>query len=281
MNAVDSHNMAGKEAAAREREDRLNAARKKLKTYRARQPKNTSTVSNSDSVASTSSPAPSKRSSLIATSGGQNLADAAGGHKHRRSISKSITGPPPASPAGARGHGRKASKSRASLSGHTHTRSRASVSISVSVPSTANTPSHATALPDEPVVAPSPTRSEALTAPTSWSASGQFPSSPDAPVTKDEQARSDFDDFGSSQNAANLLFMEAIEHAARASLPPSAHTPTRSISASNATPGSSHSRKPSRHNRQTSVSNFRESIEIMSGTGTFLGGLQPGVSSFA
>lgn len=295
----DPHSMAGaKDAAAREREDRLNAARKKvrppersgggadsvqLKTYRARQPKNLSQASNGDSVASTSSVSLSKRSSLVSISGGQSFSEV-NGHKHRRSISRGIVvAPLPSSPAGA-GHGRRASKSRASFGGHNHTRSRASVSIATTGPSNPTTPLHAVQSGyrnfelDSIVPSGSPGRvtgvSRALEAFSGWGASSSsFPSSPDG-----RETTSDFDAFGSSQSAANLLFSEAIAHATRASM---SHAPNRSISTPNSTPKSTHARRASRHNRQSSVSNFRESIEIMSGTGTFLGGLQPGVSSFA
>ena len=298
MNGAESHHTAAKEAAAKEREERLNAARKKvrsgefesvetlvdpfcarkqLKTYRARQPKNSSVASTADSTVSNDSTIHSKRSSVIS-----HAPSGSSSHQHRRSISRNLVNPPPVSPA--KGHGRKASKSRASAGGHNHTRSRASVSISTSTPNTATPFTHHFDV--EPVVASfsSPTRPEVsrtgLGAPMSWQANGSFPSSPEAPsIAKEEPPSTHFDAFSSSQSAANLLFAEAIEHASRAARPQSIHTPTRSVS--NAQAGPSHNRRASRHNRQSSVSNFRESIEIMSGTGTYLGGLQPGVSSFA
>ena len=44
---------------------------------------------------------------------------------------------------------------------------------------------------------------------------------------------------------------------------------------------STHARRASRHNRRSSVSNFRESLEIVSGQGNYQGNLQTATSSFA
>ena len=62
---------------------------------------------------------------------------------------------------------------------------------------------------------------------------------------------------------------QPVASTSSAMLPPSHTTPTRQ-----------HARNGSRHGRQSSISNFRESVEIVSGGGLPMGALQPAVGSF-
>ncbi|ORY90245.1 hypothetical protein BCR35DRAFT_135922 [Leucosporidium creatinivorum] len=278
---------AGKDAAARERAERLMAAKKKLQKYRARQSKNLSIASSSTSDVSVASPTRSTRRDSANLGGGG--AESPLGHKHRRSASKTALlglGNVPPSPAKALGHGRRSSKSRhsrggsISTSGHGHSRSRASISISVSGPSAVGSPnlfasgSEAEASRSTtPVSAPPPAPSSALHAPFPWSqvrATSPLPSPPgfDAGSSPSSSRR---DSASGLSRRDSLGRRDSASSSTTPSLPP----PPR------AGPPPSHGRNASRHARNTSVSNFRESLEVVSGGGVFTGSLQPAVSSFA
>ncbi|GJN92181.1 hypothetical protein Rhopal_005211-T1 [Rhodotorula paludigena] len=265
----------GKDAAAKEREDRLLAAKKKLKLYRARTNQRMSAASTfSDASTATSGGSPikaSRRKSGLGSISSQ--ADFAAKHAHRRSQSKSgllaaMGGD--SLVAASQGHGKRMSKSRLSrnsislkkggvTSGHGHTRSRASLSMSFSGPAPQLAPpSSATgdAFSDRPISpAPrTPQRPDGLGTPSSW-LHGGFPTSPE--TTRPSS-------------------FSSLAH------PP----PPRSISPLPPPPPpgppAKHGRHSSRHQRRSSVSNFRESLDIVSG-GTLQDPslLRPSVSSFA
>lgn len=216
-----------------------------LKSYRAKQSKNSSTASSADTKSRPVS--------------------GAFGHTHRRSISKSMSINPIAANSqgvSAGNHSRRSSKriSRGSISsfaglGHGHTRSRASISLSVSAPTTAIEPSfaHPSTPPrfEEPLPHTAP-----LAGPSTWSARNGFNTSP---VNNYSAFRRSSTTTGPSASDSH-------------SLEKSANVPA---------PTSAHNRRSSRHSRRISVSNFRESMELVSGQGTYTGALQPNVGSFA
>lgn len=211
----------------------------------------------------------SRRDSSISIT--QSVVDpAALGDRHRRSLSKSsLLGGAPLPPALVKGHGRKASKSRGSRGasfggGHGHTRSRASVSISVSGPSVASgTVSPFGPLVEDPVKA----AKAALGAPASWG-QGSFPSSPEP----DANAPTPMPSSSASESSAMTPTASTSSHHM-------SHPSHPSLSAPGGPP--SHSRRPSRHNRRSSVANFRESMEIVSGGVVDTSLLQPAVGSFS
>lgn len=216
---------------------------------------------------------------------------------------------------GGTAHGRKSSKSRNSHGGsigggHLHTRSRASTSFLNGLPSPGLLPSQITIptsasskytndrVHEEDLPIPfmdfssGSARQHDFNSMAGWQIGG-LSSGSTTPVTADaRKSRRTSLLYGSASNFFNseMQSLSSTHHLPSPSPPSSAipiaiaaATPlTSPLSATTIGPSiSSHSRRPSRHNRQSSVSNFRESIEIMSGTGTFLGGLSPGVSSFA
>lgn len=172
--------------------------------------------------------------------------------------------------AGGVGHARRASKSRMSRSsisfkkaGHGHTRSRASISMSFSgpAPTLAPQPSGTTDRPISPTPrSTAADRPATLTTPSSWlqGGSGSFPTSP-------ESARPSSFSSNAFASSSNLV---------RPSSPlPPAPAPG---------PPPKHARQGSRHARRSSVSNFRESLDIVSnGTLNDASLLRPAVSSFA
>ncbi|GAA5878211.1 hypothetical protein JCM3774_005844 [Rhodotorula dairenensis] len=257
---------ATKDAAAKEREDRLLAAKKKLKLYRARTNQRmsaTSTLSGSGSSPSTSPTKAIRRRSGLTSSISMPSDLAAAKHAHRRSQSKSgllaaMGGDTLVAATGA--HARRTSRSRMSRSsislkqaGHGHTRSRASISMSFSGPA----PPLSTFEPpaDRPIT-PTPRahpgdRASALSTPSSWLHGGTngFPASPD-PVSCPSPSSNSA--FHASPNAS-------LQGAA-----------------------GRHGRHGSRHARQSSVSNFRESIDMISGGSVVDAALlRPSISSFA
>ncbi|GAA5827224.1 hypothetical protein JCM11251_001178 [Rhodosporidiobolus azoricus] len=259
--STSTYSFATKDAAAKEREDRLLAAKKKLKLYRARTSQRLGSTSSAVTDASASPVRPTRRQSGL-TSSISSQADFAAKHAHRRSQSKSgllaamggdaFVG----AGAGGPGHARRMSKgnraSRSSISlkkGHGHNRSRASISMSFSGPAPLLNPPP----PSEPErsVTPTPRHPSNLGAPSSWQQNGAFPSrSPDL-------ARP------SSMNRSPSPLPPAPS--------PGPHPPAK------------HGRHGSRHARHSSVSNFRESLDLV-GAGhadpahTLL---RPAVSSFA
>ncbi|GAA5862380.1 hypothetical protein JCM1840_004162 [Sporobolomyces johnsonii] len=250
--SAQAYSLAGKDAAAKEREDRLLAAKKKLKLYRARTSQRLSSAS-AATDASLPSPRQARRQSGLASASISSRADVVGNHQHRRSVSKTgfLVGD------GAKGHGKRMSKSRASRgsmsgfaaggkSGHGHTRSRASISISLSAPT--QNPGEAI----ERAITPTPAASRAsgLGAPPSWQ-QGAFPTSPDLP-------------------RPSSFHNSTVPLRSTSPLPP---PPAPG-------PPPKHGRHGSRHTRRSSVSNFRESLEIVSGT-QLSAHLHPTVSSFA
>ncbi|KAL8280981.1 hypothetical protein RQP46_006660 [Phenoliferia psychrophenolica] len=261
---IDQAFLAGKDAASKEREDRLENARKKLKKYRARQSK--SSLGSTSSTISTMSRRDSLTSSGFADPSGPLIRES-----HRRSVSKSalLAGVmPPATSAAAKGHGRRASKSRGSRgasfggsapSGHGHTRSRASISISVSGPSTFSAGAGGPAVSDAATKA-------ALGAPASWNGTGSFPASP-----AESGSATPLPSSATSESHQPTPMSASSSHASHAS----------NASLSSAAAGPSHSRRPSRHSRRSSVANFRESMEIVSGGVVDTSLLQPSVGSFS
>jgi len=195
-------------------------------------------------------------------------ADFAAKHAHRRSQSKSgllatmggdslvaASGFGGAGP----GHGRKASSSRMSMQrnsislkkmGHGHNRSRASISMSFSGPA--------------PQLAPPPSESPRsvspaprATGPPSWLHGGGYPGSPEA-------SRSSFSSPTFSPHPAPGRPTSPLPPAPAPGPPPK------------------HGRNSSRHARHSSVTNFRESLDIVSaGTVHDPALLRPAVSSFA
>ncbi|BGP36429.1 hypothetical protein JCM10449v2_000330 [Rhodotorula kratochvilovae] len=263
------YSYTGKDAAAREREDRLLAAKKKLKLYRARtNARMSGTSSYSDAStstsAATSSPIKAARRKSGLTGSVTSAADFAAKHAHRRSQSKSglLAAMGGDALVAASGHARKASKSRLSRSsvsyktvGHGHTRSRASISMSFSGPAPQLT---APAAESPRVLSPVPRageRASGLGTPSSWLHSG-FPTSP-------EQTRPS-------------SFSTSSPH------PPPARSTSPLPPPPAPGPPPKHGRHSSRHARRSSVTNFRESLDIVSG-GTLHDPalLRPAVSSFA
>ncbi|GAA6049577.1 hypothetical protein JCM3770_000856 [Rhodotorula araucariae] len=267
------YSYTGKDAAAREREDRLLAAKKKLKLYRARtnaRMSGASTFSDASTSPSTAASSPIKAARRKSGLNGSvtSAADFAAKHAHRRSQSKSgllaamggdtLVAASGMSAGGAAGHARKASKSRLSRSsvsykkvGHGHTRSRASISMSFSGPA----PQLTAPPPESPrVLSPAP-RAGGPGTPSSWLQSG-FPTSP-------EQTRPSSFSTTSPQ--------PPFDRTTSPLPPPPAPGPPPK-----------HGRHSSRHARRSSVTNFRESLDIVSG-GTLHDPalLRPAVSSFA
>jgi hypothetical protein len=233
-----------------------------------------------------------KRASLLV----ETLPNATGSSSagHRKSLSKSgnlITS-----------HSRKASKSKGSTGGHAHHRSRASTSFA-----------NAQQSPAQPLLTPTATTAKFLNdrihgedlpipfmdfssgigkhqdfnALAGWQIGGlSSPATPPSSAVDKKNRRTSLI-YGSASNFFHTDVQQLLASVTAPTPSPLADslpisieigTPTRSASTG---PTPSHARRPSRHNRQSSVSNFRESIEIMSGTGMFMGGLSPGVSSFA
>ncbi|GAA6002664.1 hypothetical protein JCM10207_007616 [Rhodosporidiobolus poonsookiae] len=259
MSAVAStstYSFSTKDAAAKEREDRLLAAKKKLKLYRAR----TSQRGSNASTATLDSPVRNPRRQSGLTSSVSSNADFAAKHAHRRSQSKSgllaaMGGDAFVGAAGGPGHARRMSKNRASRSsislkkGHGHNRSRASISMSFSGPAPQLAPpSSSSAAEPERSITPTPRQPSGLGAPSSWLQNGGFPS------TSPDLAR-----------PSSII-------RSTSPLPPAP------------APGpqpSKHGRHGSRHARQSSVSNFRESIDLVGGgTAHNVDSLRPAVSSF-
>ncbi|BGO88594.1 hypothetical protein NBRC10512_002684 [Rhodotorula toruloides] len=280
MSAVAStsaYSYTGKDAAAKEREDRLLAAKKKLKLYRQRtnQRSSASSILSGSSTTPSSSPVKATRRQSGLTSSISSAADFSAKHAHRRSQSKSgllaaMGGDALIGGVGAVGHARRASKSRMSRSsislkkaGHGHTRSRASISMSFSGPAPTLAP-QASGSTDRPI-SPTPRtsagdRPAALTTPSSWlqGGSGSFPTSP-------ELARPP--SFSTNAYASSSTLARPTSP-----LPP-APAPG---------PPPQHARRGSRHARHSSVSNFRESLDIVSnGTVNDASLLRPAISSFA
>ncbi|KAM0793713.1 hypothetical protein ACM66B_001138 [Microbotryomycetes sp. NB124-2] len=276
--------MANKDAAARERAERLMAAKKKLKTYRARQ-KTLSIASNSYG-SEVSSPTRSVRRDST------QLLDSPT-HAHRRSASKSAllgnvsTAQTASTSSPLATHARRHSKSRhsrgasmtKSLSNksHGHSRSRASISIVASGPPSTSSIDAGRGFAARPIspVPPPPASaaygSTAITlgAPFSW---GAAPQQSDNSHSRRISGQTSLDLRKSATHrsiSSNTNFVPPP--------PTSQHAPSSSTSGS----GPSHERRASRHNRQTSVSNFRESLEIVSGSGAYGNVLQSSASSFA
>ncbi|BGP12363.1 hypothetical protein JCM10213_002033 [Rhodosporidiobolus nylandii] len=271
MSAVaptSTYSLQAKDAAAKEREDRLLAAKKKLKLYRARTSQRLGSSSSTLTDTSSSPIRPTRRQSGLGSSSISSQADFTAKHAHRRSQSKSgllaaMGGdaylPSSSSAVGGLGHARRMSKNRMSRSsismlppktkGHGHNRSRASISMSFS----GRAPQLAPPLsaPEERSITPTPRQPSGLGAPSSWTQSGAFPSSPEV--------------------ARPLSISRSTSP-----LPPApAPGPPNSIA--------KHGRHGSRHTRRSSVSNFRESLDLVGG-GHHAGDpshLRPGVSSFA
>ncbi|GAA5899503.1 uncharacterized protein JCM6883_005243 [Sporobolomyces salmoneus] len=254
--ATLGYSLVGKDAAAKEREDRLLAAKKKLKLYRAR----TSQRMSNASAATESPRKDSRRQSIVHTVGGGSISSVH--HQHRRSLSKaSILAGEGAKVGGA--HGKRLSRSRlsrgsisgfAGLSngkvgggGHGHTRSRASISISMSNPNS------------QPTEESTPTlrSSTALPAPSSW-----------------QQPQNAFPSSSSEPSRPLSTQLSNVPLRSTSPLPPPPAPGPR--------PPQQHGRHGSRHTRRSSVSNFRESLEIVSGANLPLpASLHSTVSSFS
>ncbi|KAM0755665.1 hypothetical protein T439DRAFT_351428 [Meredithblackwellia eburnea MCA 4105] len=295
MSEVESAFLAGKDAAVKEREDRLENARKKLKKYRARQSKTSSVGS---SVSSTAS---SRRDTSISASITSNqdgsAAAALASHRHRRSLSKSSLGGSAnsnGSLAALKSHGRRASKSRASrggsiggvaaINGHSHNRSRASVSMAViSSPfgPLVGEDEDLNSNPPTPTWGPNfPASASTIASTSSWphsssssSTATAIPETPSAP----------FSDFQSPPPPPQPTPSSSLPSDNSST---SNHTPNQpSLSVvpppSQASASTNHGRRASRHNRRSSVANFRESLEVVSGSAQLGPSLQPAVSSFA
>lgn len=288
--STSAYTYQGKDAAAKEREDRLLAAKKKvslsdcrmmsdfpkqradillaeqLKLYRARTNQRmsaASTLCGSGSSPSSSPIKAARRQSGAFGSMSMPADIAAAKHAHRRSQSKSgllaamggdtLVG-------GAGTHSRRASKSRMSRNsisfkkaGHGHTRSRASISMSFSGPA----PPVSLSEPGERPITPTPRaapsdRPAALNTPSSWLHGGANGS----PSTPDSTSRT----FTTTAFAASPVPAPS----------PLVGAPQR------------HGRHGSRHTRQSSVANLRESIDMISGGALAdVATLRPSVSSFA
>lgn len=273
-----------------------------LKTYRARQSKNLSIASSSNASSSAgpsgehASPSRSRRDSA----GLQQLISSPSRHAHRRSMSRSslqgatapVTSASPVSSPGFTGvgvkvgHLRQASRSRHSRGAsmnksisklnaaaqgavashaHAHSRSRSRASINMSVSSAADFLNQAGGGPFSNGNRPPSVSNLGSFA---WGPASLTGTSVDA-----KRASTSSDVFQSrpdSQRLGSISSFAGLQHQSQPSL-----------SASPLPPPGSHQRRASRHNRQTSVSNFRESLEIVSGSGTYTGALQPATSSFA
>ncbi|GAA6038611.1 hypothetical protein JCM8097_009447 [Rhodosporidiobolus ruineniae] len=264
--STSTFSLQAKDAAAKEREDRLLAAKKKLKIYRERAQRLGSTSTSSTITDSSASPIRSARRQASRTSSITSAADFAAKHQHRRSQSKSgllaamggdayVTGAGPGGP----GHARRMSKSRQSRSsislkkGHGHNRSRASISMSFSGPAPQLPPPSSDL---ERAITPTPRQpaperaSLGLGAPSSWLQGSAFPAT-----------------------SPSLDRPHSINRPV-SPLPP---TPAPG-------PPPRHGRNSSRHARHSSVSNFRESLDLV-GAGHVppaeASHLRPAVSSFA
>ncbi|GAA6018288.1 hypothetical protein JCM11491_005142 [Sporobolomyces phaffii] len=257
--ATLGYSIAGKDAAAKEREDRLLAAKKKLKLYRAR---TSQRMSNASVATDSSSPRKDTRrqSGILSNGSISSRADIATTHQHRRSLSKTgfLAGE------GVKGHGKRMSRSRASRGsisgfagiskqvggGHGHTRSRASISISMSSPAQVLVEDSNDRTPTLPTTSRS---SAALFAPSSWGQQNNFPSTPEP-----------------SRPLSSQLSNLPLRTTSPLPPPPAAGPPAK------------HGRHGSRHTRRSSVSNFRESLEIVSGANAPLpSSLHATVSSFS
>jgi len=233
-----------------------------LKLYRARTSQRMSNASSSTATTDLSSPRKDARrqSLILANASISSKADITGSHHHRRSLSKTgfLAGE------GVKGHGKRMSRSRASrgsisgfagvskAGGHGHTRSRASISISMSSPA-----AQQQTLEESLDRTPTPSGSARLAglgAPPSWQQQNAFPMSP-------EPSRP------LSAQLSNLPLRSTSP------LPPAPAT---------GPPPASHGRHGSRHTRRSSVANFRESLEIVSGANQPLPtNLHAAVSSFS
>ncbi|GAA5888784.1 hypothetical protein JCM6882_002852 [Rhodosporidiobolus microsporus] len=263
--STSTYSFATKDAAAKEREDRLLAAKKKLKLYRARTSQRLGSTSSAVTDASASPIRATRRQSGL-TSSISSQADFAAKHAHRRSQSKSgllaamggdaFVGS--GASAGGPGHARRMSKgnraSRNSISlkkGHGHNRSRASISMSFSGPAPQLAPPSSE---PERSITPTPRHPSNLGAPSSWQqqqyGGASFPShSPDL-----------------ARPSSIIRSTSPLPPAPS----PGPHPPK-------------HARHGSRHTRRSSVSNFRESLDLV-GAGTADPAhtlLHPAVSSFA
>ncbi|BGP21319.1 proteophosphoglycan ppg4 [Rhodotorula toruloides] len=275
--STSGYSYTGKDAAAKEREDRLLAAKKKLKLYRQRtnQRSSASSTLSGSSTTPSSSPVKATRRQSGLTSSISSATDFSAKHAHRRSQSKSgllaaMGGDALIGGVGGAGHVRRASKSRMSRSsvslkkaGHGHTRSRASISMSFSgpAPTLAVQASGSTDRPTSPTPRSSAgDRPAALTTPSSWlqGGSGSFPTSPE---------------FARPPSFSTNACASSSSVARPTSPLPPAPAPG---------PPPQHARRGSRHARHSSVSNFRESLDIVSnGTLNDASLLRPAISSFA
>lgn len=201
---------------------------------------------------------------------------------HRRSISKSNILNPIASTSkgvAVAGHGRKASNSRANRNSftHSHTRSKASISISVSAPMNYEEPEDfnpfatnnynnnsdfSTPSSDNPYATIyKPNRN-------SWKS--QTPSNP-SPLSRDDASTST-----SYKRLSNSLDPRTAA-ITRSPSPSPSTAPFPLLTAES----KAHNRKSSRHSRRLSITNFRDSMEIVSGQGNYSGVLTPTIGSFA
>ncbi|GAA5985170.1 hypothetical protein JCM5350_004257 [Sporobolomyces pararoseus] len=251
--ATLGYSLVGKDAAAKEREDRLLAAKKKLKLYRAR---TSQRMSNASTAADSASPRKdSRRQSGIYSNGSiSSKAEMIGAHQHRRSLSKTGF-------EGVKGHGKRMSRSRASrgsisgfaglsssskVGGHGYTRSRASISISMSSP-----------------------------APTQQFVEESTPKAPSS-ASRTSTVINALNSFPSSSESSRPLSAQL------SNLPLRSTSPLPPPSAASVPPPAKHGRHGSRHTRRSSVSNFRESLEIVSGANLPLpSSLHATVSSFS
>lgn len=103
-----------------------------------------------------------------------------------------------------------------------------------------------------------------LNTPASWArnGNGSFPNSPEL--------------AGQDSFASSSAYQHTPSDPTASS---SSHVSNGSLSASG--PPNAHARRPSRHSRRSSVANFRESLEIVSGSVLTGATLQPGVGSFS
>ncbi|KAK4049608.1 hypothetical protein OIO90_005367 [Microbotryomycetes sp. JL221] len=295
---TQSNYLAGKDAAARERAERLMAAKKKLKTYRARQ-KTLSIASNSYG-SDVSSPTRSTR-----RDSGQMLRDSPSSHKHRRSASKSAllgsisgtssTAATASTSSPLANHARRHSKSRhsrgasmtKSLSNksHGHTRSRASLSIVASGPSASSSIDAGvrTSFSGRPISPVPPPAASAAYGSTSINFGAPFGWGPSSAPSTSADAHTRRISGSSSVDLRRTAVQHQQQQRSISSNPAFAPPPpgTTSHVSTGSTSRAGHERRASRHNRQTSVSNFRESLEIVSGSGAYSGVLQPATSSFA
>ncbi|SGY33101.1 BQ5605_C002g01448 [Microbotryum silenes-dioicae] len=304
--SADSYYLTGKDAAAKEREQRLLAAKRKLKSYRARQAKGSS-IASSDSLASRSTVA--KRESVQSVASLTASLEGPGTpHKHRRSISKSAllgerVAPAPTLPS-AMGHGRRASKSRHSrgpsltaqitqIKGHSHQRSRSRASISINSTSRVHAPQDSfsgSLNPFDPFASAFPRSTSPLppgakTPNTTANPSVGWITNPFVGVTPAPEASTSKLPPPTLSPTRDTYTTSAPSQPSQPSQPPHPQHSTTSSLSSISGRMAHHERRASRHARQSSVSNFRESLEIVSGQGQYSAtgplGYSPAVSSFA